>query len=361
MPQHRLDPDALDLAFAAAARRVTTGDLPFATLGIANAAGLIRLETASARVGDTVVGPRHVCLLASITKSIVATAVMRLVQGGRFGLRTPLSDWLPELRADDRRTITAWHVMTHTTGLEEPALEPLVRDGADRADLVRLALGQRLVAPPGSRYSYSTVCWELLAAALERATGEPLDALLAELLFEPLGMVDTSFAPRADQADRLAPARLGEWDGTRHRAGEAPEVAEQLRQRYTSLRLAGGGLWSTAPDLIRFGGALLRGGELDGVRVLAPAFVDLMTREVTVDGLGRAVDRLADDRYALGWGKANVAHPGSPRAFGHGGQAGTRLWVDPEHDLVIVFLSASWDLPAHVMDESVFAVYGAIR
>ena len=93
---------------------------------------------------------------------------------------------------------------------------------------------------------------------------------------------------------------------------------------YSSLHLAGGGLWSTASDLVRFGRAMLRGGELDGVRVLGRPLVDLMTREVTVDGLGSMPDRLVDDHYAMGWGKPGAAAAGSPLAFGHGGGSGTR-------------------------------------
>ncbi len=134
-----------------------------------------------------------------------------------------------------------------------------------------------------------------------------------------------------------------------------------MRDAYTALRLAGGGLWSTAGDLLRFGRAMLRGGELDGERILAPAFVALATREVTVDGLGREPNPLDSAHYALGWGTPGAAHPASPRAFGHGGASGTRLWVDPAHDLVVVYLTGFWGLPPQVIDETLFAVYAATR
>ena len=124
---------------------------------------------------------------------------------------------------------------------------------------------------------------------------------------------------------------------------------------------ANAGLWSTADDLLRFGRAWLRGGELDGERILAPAFVALATREVTVDGLGRAEDRLLDEHYAIGWGKPGPTNPASPAAFGHSGASGTRLFVDPAHDLVIVYLSGAWGLPGLVMDDTVNAVYAAVR
>ncbi len=112
--------------------------------------------------------------------------------------------------------------------------------------------------------------------------------------------------------------------------------------------------------MLRFGRAILRRGELDGVRVLSPAFVDLMTREVTVHGLGAATDALRAEHYALGWNRPGIASPRSPASFGHGGATGTRLWVDPAHDLVFVYLSGVWEM-AHTPINAVHdAVYAAL-
>ena len=131
---------------------------------------------------------------------------------------------------------------------------------------------------------------------------------------------------------------------------------------YTALRLAGGGLWSTADDLLRFGRAMLRGGELDGVRVLGRPIVDLMTREVTVNGLGTTGDRLADDHYAIGWGKPGAGVTELSRsAFGHGGVSGTRLWVDPAYDLVFVYLTGPWGTRTRPATTSCWPSYGAIE
>jgi CubicO group peptidase (beta-lactamase class C family) len=361
MPNHRLDPGALDRAFDVAAGRVTDGTIPFVILGVANAAGIVRLDATPPLDGPRI-GTGAVCLLASITKPIVATATMRLAQEGRFGLGVPLSTWLPELRTGDgRETITAWHVMTHTTGLVDGDLEALLRQGLDRAGRHARTFAQPLSTPPGSRFAYMTFTWDLLAEALERALGRPLEAILHETVLDPLGMTDTTFDPGPDRAGRLAPITIGEWDGTRLTGTEDPLVAAGMRARFTALRLAGGGLWSTAGDLLRLGRAMLREGELDGQRILAPAFWRLATREVTVNGLGVAADRLVDEHYAIGWGKPGPTSPASPSAFGHGGASGTRLWVDPAHDLVVVYLSGSWGLPSQVMDETVGAVYAAVR
>jgi CubicO group peptidase (beta-lactamase class C family) len=362
MPAHALDPAALDLAFDVAARRVQSGDLPFAILGVANGAGTVRLEALNPPGARRPVAADAICLLASITKPIVATAALRLAAEGTIGLRQPLADWLPELRVDDRRALTPWHVLTHTTGLDDESVEALLLDGLDRQALLARVLARPLAAAPGSRFRYMTLPFELLALAMERATGQDLPAILARTVLDPLGMRDTAFDPRAaGRGDRTAPVRLARWDGTRLLGNEDAAMSAVMADRYTALRLAGGGLWSTADDLLRFGRAMLRGGELDGERVLAPALVELATREITVDGLGREPDRLADEHYALGWGKPGPALPASPAAFGHGGQSGTKLWVDPGHDLVFVFLSASWNMPGIVADEPLFAVYAATR
>ena len=94
--------------------------------------------------------------------------------------------------------------------------------------------------------------------------------------------------------------------------------------------------------------------------MLSPAFVELVTREVTVNGLGAATDVLRAEHYALGWGKPGVASIASPASFGHGGATGTRLWVDPAHDLVFVYLSGVWEM-AHAPINAVHdAVYAAL-
>jgi CubicO group peptidase (beta-lactamase class C family) len=85
-----------------------------------------------------------------------------------------------------------------------------------------------------------------------------------------------------------------------------------------------------------------------------------MTREVTVNGLGRTGDPLTDEHYALGWGKPGVASPASAAAFGHGGVSGTRLWIDPAHDLVFVYLTGRWGGAREAIDEVQLAVYGAL-
>jgi CubicO group peptidase (beta-lactamase class C family) len=353
----RLQRRALDRAFEVAADQVADGTAPFVVLGVADSRGVIRLEAfASQRAPGVGVG--SICLLASITKPIVATTVLQLVEAGQFPLDVPLQTWLPELERPGRLPFTAWHVLSHTTGLGDVDLEPLLERRDGREALLRLVYAADQAAHPGSRYHYASVTFDLLVEAVERAVGTPFEALLADNLLRPLGMADTTFDPRPDRADRAAPVALAGEDARRAEAHEL-EHGWTITDAFTDLHLAGGGLWSTAGDLLRFGRAMLRGGELDGVRVLSPAFVSLATREVTVNGIGGSPDRLRDDHYALGWGKPGIASPGSPSAFGHGGASGTRLWIDPGYDLVYVYLSSDWGLPTQPIDAVASAVYAA--
>lgn len=354
----RLDPEALGVPFATVRAQLAEGTVPFAILGVANAAGTIRLETMAAP-GSVPVPLDAPCLIASITKPIVATVAMRLHAEGRFLLEAPLAWWIPELATPAARALTGWHVLTHTSGMDDTWLERIMAEGIEKEDLLTRFLGAPLGAPVGSRYAYASITFDLLALAIERALGTPFTAILRETVLDPLGMTRTSWEPDPGQAVPFeVQTWLDEWTpGPRlHRA-----TAEAQRQRLVRLRLAGAGLHSTADDLLRFGRAFLRRGELDGRRILGPTFVDLMTREVTRDGIGRADDRFLDAHYAIGWAKPGRTDPFSSTAFQHAGATGTRIVVDPAHDLVIVYLTGVWGLPWEVLDAPILGIYAALR
>ena len=350
---------ALKPAFDLARAQVEAGTVPFAILGVAGADGLVRLE-AFGEPGGRRIGTDAVCQLASITKSITAIGVLQLVEAGTITLEQPINGWAPALCNEAWAPITAWHVLTHTTGIDDVDLESILRHGHGRDDLLRHLRAKSQVDPPGSRFHYVSFTFDLLVEALALRTGEPYEAGLRRRVLEPLGMAATTFGPDADGlADRVAPLAMALPDGT---FADDPG----LLAAYAALHLAGGGLWSSAGDLLRLGRAMLRRGELDGSRVLSPAYVDLMTREVTVPGasrvkgLGSNTDPLHADHYALGWGRPGVASIGSPSAFGHGGVSGTRLWIDPSLDLAYVYLSGAWGMSREPIDVVEAAIYAGM-
>jgi CubicO group peptidase (beta-lactamase class C family) len=122
---------ALQPAFDLVRAQVDAGTVPFAILGVAGAGGVARLEAFGETAGRRI-GTDEVCLLASITKSITAIGVMQLVEAGAITLEQPINDWAPDLVNPAWSPITAWHVLTHTTGIDDVDLESILRHGEGR-------------------------------------------------------------------------------------------------------------------------------------------------------------------------------------------------------------------------------------
>jgi CubicO group peptidase (beta-lactamase class C family) len=356
----RLDPDALDPAFALAHRQVDDGAAPFTILAVATSAGLVRAEA--------VPGPRAprvtvnaVCLLASITKSVVALGVMQLVADGRLRLADEIDRHIPEFSRPGKLRVTAWHLLSHTSGLPDFDLAEIAASRPDHDAMVRRACEAQLAFAPGTRFEYCSLSFDLLAELITRIAGEPYPAYLRRRILDPLGMTSTTFDPFDGLIAQIAPVLSSGVPGAIE-----PEVPREQRlaelRHFVSMALPGGGLWSSAADLVRLGRAMLRGGELDGARILPPAYVALMTREQTVGGLGAADDPVRSSHHALGWAKPDPrTEPASPASYGHSGATGTRLWIDPVHDLVVVYLSGAQGFPLRLVDQAVQAVYAALR
>jgi len=293
--------------------------------------------------------------IASITKPIVATAIMRLVEQGRLLLSDPIVKHIPEFETFGKGAVTVWHILTHTSGLDESGWwrEILFERRASAADLVQVACRGALRYTPGTRYEYNTLTFALLGELIERLSGLPYAEYLRQQIFEPLGMRDTSFAPQGEQQARAMPVY----------SALAEQEFEAKIAYFTSVAAPGGGLWSTAADLVAFGQALLRGGRSNGYHLLSPASIEAMTRlhtagmtEILDDGTARPA------LYGLGWGKPALDGTtlASPRAYRHGGATGTLLLIDPDWDLVFVFLTNSWGIQERAPDRVVNAIYGAL-
>jgi len=355
MPGYRLDPYRLDPAFDALGARVGEGRVGAAVLAVTTSGGTVRAAPFGA-TGDRPTRVDDRFWIASITKPIVATAVMQLAEAGRISLAEPLRTYLPEL-AEDRADVTARHVLTHTSGIPDRWGEDL-RDRPTRSDLVELAFTAPLEFGPGSRYAYCSLSFYVLAELLARMDGVAFEESLRRRVLAPLGMDDTSFSAFEPGVDRWVSV-----DGAPGQTGD-PRVRLAAVKYLASIAMPGGGLWSTAADLERFARAYLRGGTLDGARILGPAFIDLMGREQTQGILepspdGRQPPR--DPAYAFGWGKPfrEGDIPCSERAVEHGGATGTRIFVDPETDLAVVVLANRWG-DREASRSVIAAVHGAL-
>ena len=312
--------------------------------------------------------PDAIFRIASHTKALTSVAILSLVEEGRIGLADPVSRFIPEFAATNvmvrdgadtemvraNRPITIRDLLTHTAGIsygtqpevaalyEAKGLGPAAGFGWYTADkdepictTMETLASLPFVAQPGEDwvYGYNT---DILGCVVERASGVPLDAFVAMRITEPLGMNDTYFFLSPEQRDRLAAVYASGPDG---RITRAPEGSKGQGAYVDGVRrsFAGGaGLLSTASDYARFLEMIRNGGALDGVRILAPRTVKLMTTNQvgtlhSTTGLGFGLGFQTTDRYG-----ANGMD--SEGAFGWFGAYGTMYRVDPEARLVMVLL-----------------------
>lgn len=276
--------------------------------------------------------------MASLTKVVATTtAVMMLVEDGRIRLSDPVAQFIPGFGKYGKQSVTIRHLLTHMSGLRPDVdlADPWV--GYDAA--IQLANDEVLMAPPGRRFVYSDIGFFLLADIVARVSGQKFEQFVASRLFGPLGMKDTGFLPPASLQTRIAPTEVCtpySWPC----AGPDAKMLRGTVHDPTARRMGGvaghAGLFSTADDMVRFARMLLRGGELDGVRVLSPLTVARMTSPSTPEGEAavRGLGWDMDSSYSANRGE--LLPLGS---FGHTGFTGTSLWVDPATKAFVIFLS----------------------
>lgn len=340
---------------------VADGTLPSAVLGISDAAGT-RLIHVARGARDRRIEPDSLFFLASVTKPIVATAIVQLVDEGRLDLHHPIGERLPAFRGGRRDLVTPWHILTHTSGIPDLDLDRLRRSRPSYERLLAKVIASEPTFDPGSRYVYGSDGFYLLAELLRAHTGMGFGDALRTRVLAPLAMDDTRFDVR-----RV----LGRVVNV-HGIARADPITRRVITRFlAAATLPGGGLFGTAEDLLRFGRALLPRAVVpaDAPRIVSEQAIELMTREHTLGILEQLEDGTTrEPHYALGWHKphpgpdggvtlAGVPIPTSASAFTHGGISGTRLWVDPERSLVVVVLSNQWALDQEPVARIVAAVY----
>jgi len=310
--------------------------------------------------------PDTIFRIASMTKPIVSVGVLMLVEAGKLRLEHPVSRYIPEfadaavfagvqvgrvrLESLDR-PITIQHLMTQTSGLfgvaPHPTLEPIYDNLGDfeygLPELMRRLAKQPLVHQPGAGWRYG---WSLdvLGRVIEVVADLPLDDYLASAIFAPLDMVDSGFYVPPDKVERLA-AVYASVAGVLHRIDNAGthEITEHV-----PLLFGGGGCASTVLDYLRFTRMLQRQGELDGVRLLKPETVDLMTRNhVTAPLYPIQVYDHRFDGEGYGLGVGVIVDPersvmaGSPGTYEWAGSWNTHFMIDPVKELIGIFMSQS--------------------
>jgi CubicO group peptidase (beta-lactamase class C family) len=288
--------------------------------------------------------------IASLTKPITCAGLMTLVDEGRISVIDPIEKFLPEYKGikvngcagrsaygctgvTPSRAIDIEDLMMHTSGLEGNVNARSGTEPATLAELAALGAKTQLLFDPGTHWNYSNVGYNVLGRIIEVVSKQPYDAFLEQRIFVPLGMKDTSFFPPDEKMDRLA-TLYTLTDGGLQRspnqfgAHKGPKIPAPA-----------GGIISTAEDIFRFNMMMRNKGTLDGKRVLSSAAVTLMTTSHTGDlkagwapgvghGYGYEVVRNAEGMFRYN----------SIGSFVKGGAFRTYEWVDPEKDLVGVFM-----------------------
>ncbi len=363
----RVDLSAIDGALEPARTAVREGALPGVVVGVADSSGVLVVETIAGPKTPKL-RPDGLFFLASVTKPVVATAFMRLVDAGRVDLHAPIATYVPAFTGPGKEKVTAWHVLTHTSGIPDQDWDVIRRERPSAARMLDLVCRTPLKWEPGSRYEYCSGSFYLLAETMARLEARPFPAALRSLLLDPIGMPDTSFDPRHDRS------RIVVVEGI----PLGNRILRELLLRFLArAAVPGGGLWGTADDLLRFGQALLPRRTGGGNGILSAAAIAEMTREQTAGILEIAADGTTrDPRYALGWGKPRTDGgvpsvigwgapvkefvPASPGTFTHGGATGTRLWIDPDQDLVFVFLTNVWGAEDAAMFATLAEIYKVV-
>jgi CubicO group peptidase (beta-lactamase class C family) len=343
---------------------------------VANGSKVLDLESVGYQSLETKEPMRNDDLfwIASMTKSMTATALMMLVDEGKVNISDPVEKYLPEFKGQmvaegqeaphpPRHPITIREIMSHTSGLI-PASDPALRNIWSLKEIVAKAAAAPLIHEPGTKYQYNNTGINTGGRIIEVVSGMAYTDFMQKRLLDPLGMKDTTFWPTEAQAKRLA--RTARF--TEDKSGlEEVKLDKNLTQAAIDKFSHGvavpapmlsdfgqgiifdyanhygqpaGGLYSTASDIGKVCQMLLNGGVFEGKRYLSAEAVQQMTSDQT----GQATVS-PDEGYGIGWSTKKKDNEGpTPGSFGHRGARRTMMWVDPKNQLVMVLLVERFDM-----------------
>ena len=379
-------------------RYVQPGKLPgFAALvarhgeiAWADAQGLMDVERNRPMQRDTLFR------IYSMTKPVTSIAMMQLYEQGKFLLNDPVHKYIPSWRnlriyksgrypdfetEPATTTMTIRDLMTHTSGLTygftertevDAAYRQLKLDGSSILTLDKLV--ERLAElplefSPGTAWNYS-VSTDVLGYLVQQLSGQSLADYFDEHIFRPLAMTDTGFQVRPDQQDRFAACYLRQ-PGDTLKLQDDPERSKYLKQpRFLS---GGGGLVSTIDDYQKFAQALCQGGAFQGQRIIGRKTLEFMRRNHLPDNQdlpalsigGFSETPYQGSGFGLGFSvKTDVTKSqtiGSEGEFGWGGLASTSFFIDPDEDLLVIFMTQLIPSSSYPIRQELRAlVYGAL-
>lgn len=351
------------------ANYLDSGKLPFASLLVGRGDD-IALSWSSGVADDAIFR------IASMTKPITSVAFMQLVEQGKVALTDPVAKYIPEFAKIgvfvagggnipfvSRPPATPMRIvdlLRHTAGFTYSFQERSNIDAAHRKtdveswnrntsqSFIDILAEIPLEFDPGTEWNYS-VATDIVGVLIERISGQSLPDYFQHHIFAPLGMNDTFFAVPADKAARLPEAYVFDAEAKLKLSDKAG--SESLWAKGWSFNSGGGGLASTVADYYRFCRMLLNGGALDGVQIISPKTLELMTANHLPGG--RDLTQMSKslfseaDMAGIGFGlgfattidSAATLVPCSTGDFYWGGMYSTAFFVDPVEDIIMIFMT----------------------
>jgi CubicO group peptidase (beta-lactamase class C family) len=298
----------------------------------------------------------------SMTKPITSVALMMLFEHCLIRLTDPVTKFIPEFKkvkvlvsegklADLEREITIQDLLRHTAGLsygddEDSPVDELYRQAdifntdITLEEMIRRIADLPLANQPGQVWRYS-VATDVVGYLVEVISDMSLAEFFDEKIFRPLGMEDTSFSVPPDKIDRFATL----YGKTEKSALDLIDTATGGNYFNVRLHSGGHGLVSTMADYLRFAQLVLDKGELDGVRLLGPKTMELMTTNHLPPALmpiAMGEEQMPGFGFGLGFSVmmdvAQSGMMGSVGLHGWGGWANTHFWVDPQEQLIGILM-----------------------
>jgi CubicO group peptidase (beta-lactamase class C family) len=363
-------PDRLDrIGTHIQSNYLDTGKLPFAALLIGRGDEVVHLWNSGVEADA-------IFRIASMTKPITSVAFMQLVEQGKVALSDPVAKYLPEfaklgvfvsgggnqpfVARPPTAPMRIIDLLRHTSGLTYSFQERTPVDAAYRkTDLESWSRNSSqsfieglakvpLDFDPGTSWNYS-VSTDVLGVLVERISGQALGDYFQQHIFEPLGMVDTGFKVSSSESGRL-PEAYGFHPAEKMKLAD-PAGAESGWAKGFSFQSGGGGLVSTIADYHRFCRMLLNGGALDGLQIISPKTLELMTANHLPGGgdlthHSKSLFSEAENAgigFGLGFAcnidPAATMLAGSKGEFYWGGMYSTAFTIDPVEDLIMIFMT----------------------
>jgi len=319
---------------------VHTDQLPSSVFGVTDAGGHTEIQSFGTWPTGQAVQNTDPYLLFSVTKPVVGLAFMQLVERGLVNLQHEVKQYLPDFGTGRADKVLVWHLLTHTSGMSEPALTE-ANGGALRDQLPHT--GANFLA--GSFKQYSNMAFAASQAILERVTGLSLEDYLQQNLFGPLGMTSTSFNTYERNPAGFLPMQGIEKVGLNY-------------DGFLQLKHPAAGLFSSAPDLLKLGQCLLNDGvhEHEGGRgqghILGKTTLREMIRPQTAGIPAIVPNEWPDDcEFGLTFIRPvrtqSIVHK---NIYGHNGWGGCKFWMYPEEGVAFVLMTNLMDPSLHGVD-----------